>query len=440
MNLSYISLLLSIVLLLFLYFLKIKKVSFGIRVLTAMLLGIAIGAVFKKDALIIEPVGKIFVGLIKMVVIPLIFTSIISSITALNNPNQLKRIALKTILLLLITTALASVIGIAAAVSFNLGSGLQFAKDSAFKAREIPSFAKVLIDMIPSNPIASMAEGKTIPTIVFSIFIALAIIIEENRKPKSTKPVTDFINAFAKIMYRITKIIIKLAPYGVFALMASISAEYGLSTLIPLGKVIIAVYLACLLQVIIVHAGLVALIVRINPLRFFKSIYPAQLVAFTTQSSYGTLPVTIKSLIGRTKISEKIASFVAPIGATVGMNACGGLYPAIAAVFVANVFNISLNTNDYLMIIAATTLGSIGIAGVPGTASIAATVVLSTLGLPLEGLAMLLGIDVIIDMARTATNVTGASVAALIVAASENEFDREAFNNSKLDELELNTV
>ncbi|QCX33427.1 dicarboxylate/amino acid:cation symporter [Caloramator sp. E03] len=439
MSSSYISLVFSIIILFFLYFLKTKKISFGIRVLIAMFLGIVIGAFFKKNALIIEPVGKIFVGLIKMIVIPLIITSIISSITSLNSTNQIKKIGLKTIMLLLFTTAIATAIGILVALPFNLGTGLKFVQDSSFKAREIPTFSKVLTDMIPSNPIAAMADGKTIPVIIFSIIISIAIIIEEDKNPIYVKPVKDFINAFAKIMFRITKIIIKLAPYGVFSLMASISAAYGLSTLIPLGKFIIAVYLACLLQIVIVHGGLVAFVVKINPLRFFKSIYPAQLVAFTTQSSYGTLPITIKSLTGRTKISEQIASFAAPIGATIGMNACGGLYPAIAAIFVANVFNIPLNINDYLLLIATTTFASIGIAGVPGTASIATTVVLSVLGLPIEGLAMLLGIDVIIDMIRTATNVTGASVTALIVANSENQFDREAFNKD-IDELELNTV
>jgi Na+/H+-dicarboxylate symporter len=163
-------------------------------------------------------------------------------------------------------------------------------------------------------------------------------------------------------------------------------------------------------------------------------------VTFTTQSSYGTLPVTIKSLTNRVKISEKIASFVAPIGSTVGMNACGGLYPAIVAIFVAGIFNIEMSMGDYALLVATTTFASIGIAGVPGTASIAATVVLPTLGLPIEGIAMLLGIDVVIDMARTATNVTGAAVTALLVANSEREFDRAAFENDSKDELELNII
>jgi Na+/H+-dicarboxylate symporter len=167
-----------------------------------------------------------------------------------------------------------------------------------------------------------------------------------------------------------------------------------------------------------------------------KKIYPAQVVAFTTRSSYGTLPVTIKSLTDRVKISDKVASFVAPMGATMGMNACGGLYPVMAAVFVANVFGYNLTFANYLVLILLTTVASIGTAGVPGTASIMTTVVLAGMGLPIEGIAMLLGIDTIVDMARTATNVTGASVTALLVANSEGEFDRKGFNSNE-DELEL---
>lgn len=440
MNTTYISLLLSVIVLAFLYFLKTKKVSFGVRVLAAMLLGIAAGAVFKERAQVIAPLGKIFVGLIKMVVIPLVMTSIISSITSLESPAQLKKIGLKTIGLLLGTTAVATIIGIIIGKVMNLGAGIQFAKDASFQAREIPTFAKVLTDMVPSNPIASMADGNIIPVIVFSVFIAVSIVIEGGRKPETVKPVKDFINSFAQIMFRITKLVIKLAPYGVYGLMTNISGKYGLATLIPLGKVIIAVYIGCIIQVGIVHSGLVALAAKVSPIKFFKKIYPAQLVAFTTQSSYGTLPVTIKSLTDRVKISEKIASFAAPIGATVGMNACGGLYPAIVAVFVARIFNIQMSMGDYALLVATTTFASIGIAGVPGTASIAATVVLSTLGLPIEGLAMLLGIDVVIDMVRTATNVTGAAVTALLVANSEGEFDRAAFNNETKDGLELNIV
>lgn len=438
MNSNLTALVVSIVILGFLYFIQKKKVDFGYRVLIAMLMGIVVGAIFKESASAIQPVGKIFVSLIKMIVIPLVVSALISSITSLENTKQLRGIGFKTIGLLLGTTAVATLIGIVVGNVMNIGVGVEFAKDAAFKAREIPTFSKVLIDMFPTNPIASMAEGKIIPVIVFTLFVSVAVVIEGSRKPETVKPFKDFINSFAQIMFRVTKMVIKLTPYGVFGLMTSIAAQYGIATLLPLAKVILAVYIGCAIHIALTYTGLLTFVARVNPIKFYKKIFPAQVVAFTTQSSYGTLPVTMKSLTNRVRISDKIASFAAPMGATVGLNACGGLYPALVAIFVARVFNIELSVGNYIMLIVTTTLASIGIAGVPGTASIAATVVLSSLGLPIEGLAMLLGIDVVIDMARTATNVTGAAVTALIVADSEGEFDRDGFNKDIEDGLELN--
>lgn len=440
MNTMYLSLFVSIIALGFLYFLKTKKLKFGLRVLTAMLLGVAVGAIFKKDALIIEPVGKVFVGLIKMIVIPLVISAIITSITSMNGTDSLRKIGIKTVALLLITSAIAAAIGIGTGIFFNVGEGITYTADASFQAREIPQFSKVLMDMLPTNPIAAMAGGQVIPVVIFALFIAIAIVVEGKKKPEAVKPVKEFFNSLAQIMFRITKMVIKLAPYGTYALIASIAAKNGLSTLIPLAKFIIAVYVGCLLQIAIVHSSLLKFVAKVSPIRFFKKIYPAQAVAFTTQSSYGTLPVTIKSLVNRVGVSEKIASFAAPTGATLGMNACGALYPAMVAVLVAKVFNIDLAMSDYLMIVLLTVIGSLGTAGVPGTASIATTVVLSGMGLPVEGIAIVLGIDVVVDMMRTLTNVTGASVVALLVANSENEFDRAKFENDKADELELDAA
>lgn len=436
MNLGDLSVIIALVLLAFLYLLQKKNISFGYRVLTAMLLGIIFGAIFKKNALLVDPIGQAFISLIKMIVIPLVMTSLISSVTSLDNPEQLKKIGFKTIALLLTTTAVATAIGALVGTAMNLGTGIQFIKDASFKAKEIPTFASVLLDMVPSNPINEMANAKVLPVIVFATFIAVAIIIEGSKDAQAVKPVKDFINSFAQIMFKITKIVIALTPYGVFSLMGSVAGKYGLATLIPLAKVILAMYAACIIHLILVHGGLIALIAKVNPVKFFKKISPAMIVAFTTRSSYGTLPVTMKALTNEVKISEKIASFAAPLGSSIGMNGGGGLYPAIAAVFVAGVFNIHLTITHYLLLIATTTIASIGIAGVPGAATIAATVVLTSLGLPVSGLGMLLGIDVVIDMIRTMTNVVGSSVVALLVANSENEFDRDSFNNEKKEDIE----
>lgn len=428
---KYIGLLVGILLLGILYFLKNKNVSFGNRVLIAMALGLGFGAIFKENAMIIEPIGGIYISLIKMLVIPLVVSSLISSVTSLDNPDQLKKIGFKTIALLLGTTTIATVVGILVGNLMGIGSGVKFISDSSFEAREIPVFKDVLMGMIPMNIVNEMATDKIIPVIIFSMLFSIAIIIEGTKDSEVVKPVKNFINSFSKIMFRITQIVIALTPYGVFGLMISISASSGLSTLIPLAKVILAMYIACILHLLVVHGSLIAVFAKINPFRFYKSISEPMVVAFTTRSSYGTLPITIRALKNEAKISDKIVSFVAPLGSSMGMNAGGGIYPALVAIFIAKMFNIDLTLNDYLLLVATTTLGSIGIAGVPGAAIMAATVVLSSLNLPIEGLAMFLGIDVIIDMIRTMTNVTSSAVVTLLVGNSEDEFDKKAFDEEK---------
>ena len=428
MNLSYISLFVSVILLGFLYFLKRKNVSFGFRVLTAMLLGVMIGVIFNKDSLLIEPVGTAYVNLIKMLVIPLVVTSLISSVTSLDNTDKLKKIGFKTIGFLILTTVFATIIGAIVGNLMNLGAGVQFVVDASFKAKELPKFSSVILDMVPSNPVSDMANAKIIPVIFFAVLIAVAIIVEGNKNVDTVKPFKDFINSFAKIMLTITKMIIELTPYGVFGLMVPVAAKYGLVSLLPLAKLIIAMYLGCIIHILLIHGSMIALIAKVNPLKFFKKISEALIVAFTTRSSYGTLPVTIKVLTNNAKISDRIVSFVAPIGASIGMNGGGGVYPTVVAIFVARMFHIDLTISHYMILLITTAISSIGIAGVPGAATISATIVLSSLGLPVEGLAMVLGIDVVMDMVRTMTNVAGSSVVALLVASTENEFDKTAFN------------
>lgn len=418
---------LSVLILALIYFLKTKKVSFGNRVLLALVLGVVIGSFFQNDVQYIQPIGGAYVNLIKALVVPLVVSVIITSITALEDPARLKKIGLKTLGWFFLTTAIAAVIGTVIALAFNLGDGVQFVASEEFKAREIPTFSQIILDLIPANPVSEAASGKIIPVMVFSIIVAVAIIVEGHNKPELVKPVKDFFKSFSQIMFRVTRFVMQLTPYAIFALMAQVSAKYGISSLLPLIKVIGAVYLASIIQIVVVQGGLIAFVAKLNPVKFFKKIFPAQLVAFTTRSSYGTLPVTIKTLTERVKVSEELATFIAPLGANMGMNGCAGLYPAIVAVFVAKVFNIPMDFSSYLLLIGLTTVASIGTAGVPGTASIMATVVLSGMGLPIEGLALVLGVDTVIDMARTATNVTGAAVVSTLVAASENELDRAAF-------------
>ena len=400
---------------------KIRKITnkFSFATLTALTLGVVLGIIFKENILFLDTVGKAYMSLIKMIVVPLVVTSLITSIVRLENLHTLKSIGLKTFTVLLGTTGSAAFIGIIVASSLNLGQGLRFIGAENFKAREIPGFSKVLIDMLPSNPLSAIVENKIIPIVIFSMFIAIALVIEDNTNKEKAKPFKDFILSAYDIVLRITKMVLRIIPYGVFALIATAAAKNGMDTLMSLIWVILAVYIAAFLQFLFVYTPLISFVARMNPLKFFKGIFPAQVVAFTSQSSYGTLPVTIKSLVEGVGVSENIASFVAPLGSTIGLNGCGGFYPAIVAIFAANVFNVELTIYSYILIVLTAIISSIGIAGVPGSATMSTTVMLAALGLPIEALAMVIAVDSIIDMIRTATNVTGASVAALVVDQTE---------------------
>ncbi|ELC8424230.1 MAG: dicarboxylate/amino acid:cation symporter [Clostridium perfringens] len=400
---------------------KIRKITnkFSFATLTALTLGVVLGIIFKENILFLDTVGKAYMSLIKMIVVPLVVTSLITSIVRLENLDTLKSIGLKTFTVLLGTTGAAAFIGIIVASSLKLGQGLTFIGAENFKAREIPGFSKVLIDMLPSNPLAAIVENKIIPIVIFSMFVAIALVIEDNTNKEKAKPFKDFILSAYDIVLRITKMVLRIIPYGVFALIATAAAKNGMDTLMSLIWVILAVYIAAFLQFLFVYTPLISFVARMNPLKFFKGIFPAQVVAFTSQSSYGTLPVTIKSLVEGVGVSENIASFVAPLGSTIGLNGCGGFYPAIVAIFAANVFNVELTIYSYILIVLTAIISSIGIAGVPGSATMSTTVMLAALGLPIEAIAMVIAVDSIIDMIRTATNVTGASVAALIVDQTE---------------------
>ena len=401
------------------YKVKVKTGKRSLATLVGLGLGLVIGVIFKENVAFLQVVGKGYMSLIKMIIMPLVMVSIITSIVRLKNLNTLKTIGLKALAILLGTTGVAALIGSLMGNVFKLGQGIQFTAVENFTEREIPKISQVILDFLPANPIASMASGNVIPVVVFSLFIAIALVIEDNKNPEKVKAFKDFILSAYEVVLSITGIVLQFIPYGVFALIATAAVNNGMDTILSLLSVIIAVYVACILQILLVHTPLIAFVAKKNPIQFFKDIFPAQLLAFTSQSSYGTLPVTIKSLVENAKVSENVASFVAPLGSTIGMNACGGLYPAIVAVFVSNVVGTPLTGYQYLLIFITSIVSSIGIAGVPGAATMSTTVVLATLGLPIEGMAMVLAVDAIIDMMRTATNVTGSAVAALVVDETE---------------------
>ncbi|MFC3749440.1 dicarboxylate/amino acid:cation symporter [Paenibacillus sp. GCM10012306] len=434
----------SIVVFGILFLLARKRVGFGTRVIIGLVIGLVVGILFQKlefETKAISTFGSIYVSLIRMLVIPLVFILVLNSIASLTNLEYLRKVGIKTFAWFLGTTGIASIIGLTVALLFNPGQGIQQEVPADFTAREIPTFSQVILDLVPSNPVNEAATGKVVPLLIFAVFLAVAIIKIGAKKPEAVKPVRDLIESLTLVLHQVVKFIIRLTPYGVFALIAAITARYGWETLQELGSVIVTSYVALIIHFVLIFGGLVFFVAKVNPIKFFRKIYPTIAVAFTTRSSYATLPVNLEVITKRLHISPRIASFIAPLGASVNFNACGGIWPAIVAVFTAQVFGINLTVTDYIVLVLVSIISSIGVAGVPGPAVISTTVVLTALGLPLEGIAIVAGVEALIDMGRTAVNATGTTVTALLVANSEGEFDREAFNSDNDDdEIVLGTA
>jgi len=436
---NWLSFVVSIAVFALLYYFARKHVSFGNRVLMGLGLGLLAGIVIQNlevETKGITTFGSIYISLIRMLVVPLVFVLVLNSIAKLTNLEALRKIGIKTIAWFLGTTGVAAVIGLLIALLFNPGSGISQAAADNFSAREIPTFTQVILDLVPSNPVNEAANGKVVPLLIFAIFIAVAILKVGSRNPEAVQPVKSLIESATEVMHQVVRFIIRLTPYGVFALIAGITARYGWTTLQELGSVIVTSYVALIVHFVLVFGGLVLFVAKVNPLRFFRKAYPTIAVAFSTRSSYATLPVNLDVITKRLRVSPRIASFVAPLGASMNFNGCGGIWPAIVAVFTAEVFGVNLSFTDYIILIFVSVISSIGVAGVPGPATISTTVVLTALGLPLEGMAIVAGVEALIDMGRTAVNATGTTVTSLLVAQSEGEFDRKAFNRDE-DEEEI---
>ncbi|PYI52522.1 dicarboxylate/amino acid:cation symporter [Paenibacillus flagellatus] len=440
---NWVSLLVSIVIIGVLYFMAKKRIGFGYRVLIALGLGLIAGIVFnsyKLDYKSVSTIGTIYVNLIKMLVMPLVFVLVINSIAQLSSIGQLRKIGVKTITWFLVTTGIAAIIGLIIALIVDPGSGIEAAVPKDYKPRDIPTFSQVILDLVPSNPVSDAAGGKVVPVLIFAVFVAIAIIHVGSKKPDVVAPAKALIQSLAQIMHQVVKYVIRLTPYGVYALVGAMAARYGLETLAPLVKIIVASYIALILHFVFVFGGLVSLVAKVNPIKFFKKAYPTVAVAFTTRSSYATLPVNLEVITKRLRVSPRIASFVAPLGATMNFNGCGGIWPAIVAVFVAKVYNVQLGLSDYIVLVLVAVISSIGVAGVPGPATISTTVVLTALGLPLEGMGLVIAVESVIDMGRTAVNATGTTVTSLLVANAEGEFDRASFDRDEEDPLETSVA
>lgn len=395
--------------------------NLSIQILIALILSVVAGLAAGSESLPfinqwIAPIGTIFINLIKMMIVPVVFCSLIVGVTSLGGDGKkLGRISIKTIALYMVTTAVAIVIGFAVAGVIHPGVGLEIAGKAAPKVKEAPTLMQVLVNMVPTNPIASMAKADILPVIIFALFVGVGITqVGGNR----TNPLINFFDAAAEVCYRIIAMIMRFAPIGVFALLLPVVCKNGPKVLLPLLSVIACSAIGSTLHCVLVYSSLASVGGGISPLKFFRGMSEAMMLAFTTCSSAGTLPVNMKNAQEKLGLSREITSFVLPLGATINMDGTA-IYMGICSLFIANVFGINLTSSDMLMIIFTGTLASIGTAGVPGAGLIMLAMVLQAVQLPLEGLALVAGIDRVLDMFRTTVNITGDVAVAAVVDKSE---------------------
>lgn len=369
-------------------------------------------------------IGTLFKNAFKMLIVPLVFFSLVSGVISMEDLREMGRVGGKTFVLYLFTTALAVTIGLSFGFFFQPGAGVDLgAGEYGLDTTTTRGFGGFLISLIPTNPIAAFAEGKVLQVITFAILIGVSINLA---KEKATL-VRQFMDQGSEVMIRLTHIVIQVTPYGVLALMATIAAQYGLSVLLPLGKLVLVVYAALIFHAVVVYGSMVKLIggLRLKP--FFTGLFDAQLVAYSTASSAATLPVTLSCNQENLGVSKRISSFVLPLGATINMDGTA-LYMGIVSVFTAQAFGVDLSVGQGLTIILTCTLASIGTAAVPGASLIMLVMVLGSVGLPIDAIAFVFGVDRIMDMMRTTVNITGDSMVTTLIAKSEGELDLEQFN------------
>lgn len=407
---------------------KVKEYDFGLLTILGLFFGGFVGLVFKGHYLYLEALGTIYTNLIMAIVIPLLLFSIISSITNFGASIKLKKIGLKTIGFLLLNTLLASLVTLTIAVISNIGKGIDYQLVSDYKVAEIPSFVDTLVNLFPSNLANSWVKGEVVPIVVFAVVVAISYNKIARDDTKNVTIFKRFIDAGNDVMGEVVNFVIDFTPYAVLTLIARAVGKSSLSDLIPLLSVLVIAYLLCIIQIFGVTSILLKLIGKVNPVNFFKGIWPAGVVAFTSQSSMGTIPVTVKQLTNKLGVHEDVASFVASLGANVGMPGCAGIWPVLLAVFTINILKIDYSFGQYLFLIVLAVVVSIGTVGVPGTATIAATALFASAGLPIEIIVLLAPISSLVDMARTATNVLGAASAAILVAKVEEELDLSVYN------------
>lgn len=398
------------------------------RILLALVLGVIAGMIWGPGAASISWLGDLFVRLIRMVVVPLVFVTLVSGVVAMGDPAKLGSLGAKTLAIYMVTTLAAIVIGLILAAALQPGVGVDLSAAAPTAVQEAIPLSERLLSIVPSNPIAALAEGNILAIIFFALLVGVSLLTIGEKG----KPVAELMDSSSEMMLRITHWVMEVAPFGVFALIAAVAGTQGVAALLDVLALALAVVLACVIHVVVVHGvGIIKLSLGLSPLNFFKGARDAMLVAFSTSSSSATLPVSMSVAEDNLGIKPVVASTVLPLGATINMDGTA-LYVGIVSVFAAQAFGIDLSLTDYAIIAGSTTLVSIGTAAVPGASLFLMAAVMGAIGISPEQIAIVIGFilpfDRPLDMLRTVVNICGDLSVATAVANWEGEFDREIFD------------
>ena len=418
-----------------------KKIGLTTKIFISLILGAIFGIILCymvpsshiKDDIIVEGIlyviGQGFIRLMKMLVVPLVFCSLVCGSMSIGDTKKLGTVGVRTLVFYLFTTALAVTVALSVGNIINPGVGLDMSAVQSnaadVQSMEATSLTDTLLNIIPDNPINSLANGNMLQIIVFALIVGIILA----KLGERTETVGNFFSQFNDIMMEMTMMVMSLAPIGVFCLISRTFANIGFSAFVPLAKYMIGVLIALAIQCFVVYMALLKVFTGLNPSIFIKNFFPVMAFAFSTATSNATIPMSIDTLSKKMGVSKKISSFTIPLGATINMDGTA-IMQGVAVVFAAQAFGIHLSLTDYLTVIGTATLASIGTAGVPSVGLVTLTMVFNSVGLPVEAIGLIMGIDRILDMTRTAVNITGDAVCTTIVANQNKALDREVFNNS----------
>lgn len=413
----------------------VKRTPLWAQILLGLVLGVVLGFVARGHhvawlATTLEKTGSIFVQLLKLAVPPLVFTAILVSVVSLRGVTNAARLAVRTLLWFAATALIAVTIGLVLGILTNPGQGLHLAVDKAKAPSHTGSWTDFLTGLVPTNAVGSFVNNNVLQIVVLAMVTGAAVLAVGAK----AEPFVELSKSVLEITQKALWWVIRLAPLGTLGLIGHAVAGYGWDLLSPLATFVGDVYLGCAIVLFAVYPTLLATVGKLNPLRFFAGAWPAIELGFVSRSSIGTLPVT-QRVVQRLGVPAEYASFAVPFGATTKMDGCAAVYPALASIFVAQVFGVHLGIRDYLLIAFVSVVGSAATAGLTG-ALVMLTLTLTTLGLPLAGAGLLLAVDPILDMMRTATNVAGQALVPILVSAREGILDREAYNRAGADAIE----